>query len=625
MPNLEIPQNEIEGEDIYPTDDEGRRAMLKWINTIYEIGEEAKSGYREKWEQYYKYYRSYVKDRAKGDWRSRVWIGISFYVIETITPRLVAQLPGFTVAPVGPEDAEGAKIMEELLKWASDKSGLYLELVKALKSALLYGTGILKTSYDEQEKFNIMQQPVMQQQTMEMPTGELDIDDQLIYEQVPIGEAPVMDPMTGQPQMQMVRTPYVSYAGPVAEAVDIADFYVDPIADSIETARWVIHRVYRDKTYLEEKFRDGTYKRPDEESWNTYLNRHSQLERTGSIGLGVGNTSAQYDKDVYELLEVWTPTTVMAALAAGSDATILLRAERNPFGHSEIPFVRIVDHLVPHEFWGIGELEPLEGMQKTINRLWNDRLDNVKLVLNTMFLASLEYIEDPGSLVARPGNVIKVKEGAPGSLDQIVKPLQLGEVTSSSYTEVAEVERMTEKISGVSPYQTGTDSASVNRTATGVALISEQGNTRFAHKVRIAELTGFRRLAEQYASIIQQFSPPQVTMRILNEIGEYQFRMIPADAIGGRYDFDVEAESSSQTESIRREQTLSLFQMLAADPYMKPLKLRSDVLETFGRKNVQDYMFTEEELMMMQANQAMIGGGEEAAAESGPPAGDVGA
>jgi hypothetical protein len=80
--------------------------------------------------------------------------------------------------------------------------------------------------------------------------------------------------------------------------------------------------------------------------------------------------------------------------------------------------------------------------------------------------------------------------------------------------------------------------------------------------------------------------------------------MIPADAISGRYDYDVEGESSSQTESIRREQTLSLFQMLAADPFMRPLKIRQDVLKTFGRKNVYDYLYTEQEIMAMQQQQA---------------------
>jgi hypothetical protein len=283
---------------------------------------------------------------------------------------------------------------------------------------------------------------------------------------------------------------------------------------------------------------------------------------------------------------------------------ILLRVERNPYAHGEKPFIRVVDHLVPHEFWGIGELEPLEGLQSVMNSLWNSRIDNVKLVMNTMFLASMQYIEDPSDLQVRPAGVVRVTDGIP--LDQAVRPLEMGEVTQSSYNEIAEAERMTEKVSGVSQLTAGTASpeGGVGRTATGLTLMSETGNARFSHKVLIAEMTGFRSLARQFASCLQQYAPEEQVIRIAGQVGQEQWKTVTADSIGGRFDFDVEGESSSQTESMRREQTLSLFQMLAGDPYTKPLKIREDVLKVFGRKNVQDYILTPEELQQLYAAQA---------------------
>jgi len=603
---IEIPVNEIEGEDLYPEDDTTRKKVVTWVDRILQEAKDAKRPSEDRWEKFYKMYRSYVAKRGAGDWKSKVWIPIAFYVVETITPRLVAQLPKFTVAPVGPEDAQGAELMEVLLDWAVDRSELYLELVKALKSALIYGTGILKTSFEEREAYQIMREPLMEEQFIDIPTGMLDMDGNPMTEQRSLGAVPVQDEM-GQPTYRVVRRPYTSYAGPIAEAVDIEDFFVDPVADSIESARYVIHRVHRDMAHIEEQMDKGFYHRPDEETWQQFMTEHAMLARQSLIEMGPGATLRQ-ESGLITLLEVWTPKVMCTV--AGENGGVLLRMERNPFAHGDIPFCRIVDHLVPHEFWGIGELEPLEGLQDLLNALWNSRIDNVKLVLNSMFLAVMDYIEDPADLQVRPMGIVRVREGVP--LNQAVAPLNLGEVTSSSYNEGAEVERMTEKVTGVSPYTTGNDSGSgaYNRTATGVALISEQGNTRFAHKVRIAELTGFRRLAKHFASNLQQFSPPEITVRLLGESG-YLFQQIPADAIGGRYDYDIEAESSTQTESIRKEQTLSLFQLLAADPYMKPLKIRADVLKMFGRKNVPDYMYTEEELQMMMQQQAAAQGAPE--------------
>ena len=588
---FDIPVSGVDGEDLFPEDEEAQQKIVAWISKAYEQSRAAKANHQLRWDKFYRMYRSYVKKRAKGDWRSRAWMPIAFYVIETIIPRLVAQLPKFTVDGVREEDEQGAEYLETLLDWASDQSDLYLELAKGLKSSLIYGTGILKTTYDEKTAYSITREPEMMEQTVEMPTGEMDMDGNSIMQTMSMGAVP-----TGE--TSVVRRPYTRYAGPIAEAVDIKNFFVDPVADSIENARYVIHRVYRDRAYLEDMFEAGVYHRPEKDIWQSFLSDHAGLERMASVDLGPGSSQGD-DSGLIELLEFWTDRTVATVVSNGDSASMLLRVERNPFAHGMKPFVRVVDHLVPHEFWGIGELEPLEGIQDTVNALWNSRIDNVKLVLNSMFLAVMDYVVDPADLQVRPAGVVRIREGVP--LDQAVQPLELGEVTSSSYTEVAELERMTEKVSGVSPYQTGTDSASVNRTATGVALISEQGNTRFAHKVRIAELTGFRQLAMQYATIIQQFSGPEITVRLLNPEGAAMFQTIPLDAISGQYDFNIEAESSTQTESIRREQTLSLFQLLAADPYMKPLKIRADVLKTFGKKNTADYMLTEEELYQMQA------------------------
>jgi hypothetical protein len=612
-----VPLSNVEGDDLFPEDDSEQRDLVDWINKQIITSRGAKSQHEDRWKKYYKMYRSFVKKRSKGDWRSRVWMPLAFYVIESITPRLVAQLPKFTVLPVGPEDTQPAKEMESLLDWATDRSGLYLELVKGLKSALIYGTGIFKTLYDEKTAYEIKREPVMEPVMIEVATGDTNLDGSPITQPSPTGE----QQPTGE--FNVTRTPYTSYAGPVAEAVDIGDFFIDPVADSIESARYVIHRVWRDKAHLEDMFNNGTYHRPDKDTMSAFVSEHTMLRRMGEIDLGPGSSPNELDSTLFAVYEIWTDDFILAALGTEREVSILLRAERNPYAHAEKPFVRIVDHLVPHEFWGIGELEALEGIQDTVNAIWNSRIDNVKMSLNTMFLAVMDYLIDPADLQVRPAGVVRVREGIP--LNQVVQPLEMGDVTASAYTEVQSLEELSQRVSGVSPYTTGGDSPSFNRTATGVALISEQGNTRFAHKVKMAELTGFTRLARHYASILQQYMPMEMAVRIIGPDGAVSFQQITADSITGRFDFDIESESSSQTESLRREQTLSLFQMLVAMPEVKRTQLIIDVLNTFGRKDIESYLYTPEELQMMQmqaqGEQAMAAQGEQAPPEEAPPEG----
>ncbi len=610
MQSADVPVSQVEGEDLFPVDDEtAQRKLVDWMNRAILTSTTAKSRHEDRWTKYYKMYRSFVKKRPKGDWRSRVWMPIAFYVIESITPRLVAQLPKFTVLPVGPEDTHPAEQMEALLDWATDRSGLYLELVKGLKSALIYGTGIFKTLYDEKTAYQITREPVMSNTNVPMPmagTPEMASQSGTMSEATDINGNPLTQqtPMAGVPtgDYTVTRRPYTSYAGPVAEAVDISDFFIDPVADSIETARYAIHRVWRDRAHLEEMFGNKTYHRPDRDILNSFVSEHTMMQRMSTVDLGPGSSPNELDSTLYAIYEIWTDDYIIAALGDAKNVSILLRCERNPYAHGEKPFVRIVDHLVPHEFWGIGELEALEGIQDAINALWNSRIDNVKMSLNTMFLAVMDYLIDPADLQVRPAGVVRVREGIP--LNQVVQPLELGDVTSSAYTETASLEELSQRVSGVSPYTTGGDSPAFNRTATGVALISEQGNTRFAHKVKMAELTGFTRLARHYASILQQYMPMEMAVRIIGPDGAIQWQQVTAEGVSGRFDFDIESESSSQTESLRKEQTLSLFQMLAGMPEIKREQLIIDVLKTFGRKDIQDYLYTPEELAMMQ-QQAM--------------------
>lgn len=641
----------VDGEDLFPEDEEDQRKLVTYVQRKFKIAETARMPHEARWLIHYKAYRSFVASRRPGQWRAQTWMPISFYVIETILPRLCASLPSATVNPVGPEDVEPAETMEELLRWSEDKSELYPQMVAAVKSSLMFGTGVLKVGYGEKKGFNIRQEPVMEQTIVSVATGETDIDGNPMMQEMPGEPQPVMGP-DGQPQMQTVREEYLTYAGPIAEAVDLENFFPDPMGDDVQTCRYVIHRVYRDAAHIKAKIADGTYRVPNKAEWRRYLDNkttNKALQRLAEIERGGGEPSEEgMDKDLFPLLEFWTKDFVVTV--AGEEAEgILLRAERNPYAHGEIPFVRVVDHIVPHEFFGVGELEPLEGIQEQLNAIWNARLDNIKLTLNKMYAVVADYMMDPNELVNRPGGVIRMREGLP--LEQVFREIDTGEITGAAYTEAQELMKMGDQATGVSPYQTGQDSPAYNRTATGVALISEQGNTRFSFKVTLAEHTGYKRLMRQYASILQQFLPDELVLRMkqgeveqkmqkaqmaaqqagqnmlaagaspeeaqMQAMGVMQqmmldpntglpydpmnaWKIITQDSIDGRFDFDIEAESSTQTLSMRREQTLSLAQTAMADPYFKPRPIREDLLKEFGRKDPERYLYSDMDIQMMQ-------------------------
>lgn len=581
------------GNEFYPASEDEHRQVLTWCLQAFQAADDHRSSYYDRWVRYYKLYRSYVK-REKGDWRSKAFIPHAFSVIETITPRLLAQLPQFVTSPMGMEDVRNAKAMETLLNYSASQANLYPELIKAVKSSLKYGTGIMKNYHRRDVRTAMRMEPIVspQRATVQRPVTDangaqvLDMNEEPMFEDV---EMEMGSEITGYQQMPYE---YVAYDGPASEAIDIFNFWVAPESVDIETARYVIQRVYREMSHVMEQVSKGVYRMPPEMGPEDITSTDDEPLARRLAAIELGGDAADPTRKPVELLEFWTADGRVITMA---NRKAILRVARNPFNHGEKPYVRIVDYLQEHEFWGVGEIEVLEGLQDLQNAIVNQRIDNVRLKMNGLFAVDRDANVDLRTLRSRPGGVIETS-GPPSSMIQV---LDLGDVTSSAFAEAAETERFMEKVSGVTAYQTGIDSPSLNDTATGVALISEQGNTKFALKLRLLELLALKPLARQWGAIIQQFTSGQRVVRMLGPEGQFTFMSFDPESLMGALDYDVATASSSQTESVRRQQDQMLLQILAGVwPYAVP-QLVMDLLESFGKKNLADYMMGPQQLDFM--------------------------
>lgn len=578
--------------DLYPTDDKQYKELLSWAQSAFQVAESARRPYEDKWSRYYKMYRSWRGDRKAGDWRSRVFIPMVFTHIETIAPRLVSNLPRPVCFPFGPEDVAPAKAMEQMLDHAATNAKLYLEMVKMAKAALKYGTGIGKTFYKQktararrmvpqtQPIYQQVQSPVMGPEGM--PMTDMDGNPLSETKEELIGEIPM--------GMKPERYTYLSYDGPACEAVDVFNFWVAPEAEDMESARYVIHRVYRPYAYVMKRVEEGIYHWPEGLTVDDFFRDTDDPSsmRKSSIGLG-GGSGDDTRKDI-ELLEIWTNDGRVLTMA---NRKCLIRHAENPYDHGEKPFVRVVDYLQEHEFWGMGEVEAIEGMQDLMNALVNQRIDNVRLVMDRMFAVNETNLVDLDDLIARPGGVIRTRGDVPPN--EIVQPLDMGDVTSSAFTEAEQTKRVAEEVTAVSSYQTGMDSPAQQDTATGASLMSEAGLARFGLKTRIMELTAWQKIMEHFGSILQQFTTQERLIRILGPDGQFLFPSFDPAALQGRLDYQIETASVTQTETVRKEQAMALINLAGSlfppdqmtglpNPVM--LELWKDVLESFGRKDV---------------------------------------
>ena len=502
--------------------------------------------FKEKWDRFYNMYRSHLNDTAY-PWQSNIWVPYSFSTVETLAPRMLANRPQIDVMPREAADEQYADIQSKLIdfEWEAMNADDIME--GAVKSQLMYGTAIVKV-YWKTDKAQVVKKEQVDETFPELGTVEEEVEETI-------------------------------FDGPEIELVDLYDFFWDPRAIDMESARWVAHRTYQTFDHLEELQKQGVYK-------NVALLKDATLvsgddekaSRRGTLGVAMPDELASKNegKNVIELIEYWEDEKVITVANRG----IVIRDEANPYRHGKKPFVRIVDQSVPHEFLGIGELEPIETLQYELNDRRNQRMDNITLVLNRMWKVKNGANVDEDELVSDAGGVVHTDDMAG------IEALQMPDVTSSSYNEETLIKGDIQQTTGVSDFTRGVGSESLgNDTATGISLIQEAGNARFKLKIRNLE-AGIEEIGRMMVSLNEQFLTEEKSIRVLGDEG-IEWTTIKPDDMRGNFDVMVQSGSTlPSNEAVERKQTMEMFQIFAGDPEVDQRELKRMVLDTFGIKNI---------------------------------------
>lgn len=509
------------------------------IVNCFEKAAEARKTYQERWKRYYDLYRCKSKPHSE-DSKANIFVPEIYTTIETLTPRLVSNFLNTSkpiVQVIGREesDMKNARAAEQLLLYQFERMNLPMKLVTFYKQALLYGTSIGKVYWDY----------------------KLKNDGTVIND------------------------------GPAFDVINLFDFYVDPEACGIDDARFCIHRSFLSMEELRDREDQGIYENVDQ--------LKSCGECFGIAGNGNekpdGNNDALKERDI-EILEYWEDDRVVTV----AGRSVILRDTPNPFSHGKKPFVQLIFVPVPFEFYGIGVVEPIEGLQLELNTKRNQRLDNVSLVINRMWLLQRGALDDLRQLHSRPGGVIVVND------INGLQPLPSPDVTSSSYQEEDNIKNDMQNTSGVSDYIRGSQTT-YRHTATEVKIKSDQSNTRFEFNFKLMAEMGLKRIAGMVIQLDQQFMDQERTVRLIGKNG-VEFVKISPDEISGNFDLIPDVDPMQIDESDKKQQMLTLYSNLAKNPVVDQRVLSRKLLESFDFQNVDEILQGEEEMMASQQQAA---------------------
>jgi len=297
----------------------------------------------------------------------------------------------------------------------------------------------------------------------------------------------------------------------------------------------------------------------------------------------------------YELLEYWGPhdeevheegrTEVKKGVPFWMgviNRTVLVKHMPNPYNHqcSGLVKTKLFEDATPSWFgYGLGEA----GLptQERLNKLVNQRLDNVDLVLNKQgfYNGNDTLINTKRLEVSKPGQWHKVSDTVTS-----IRWMETPDVTQSSYNEEKlakdDFREATGAVAQLMP------SGEQHRTAMGINLLTEAAGMRFRPILRRMETHYVQRIAMYYFSNLKQFMSEAQWVQITGKNGEMIPIQVTPEQIQAKVFFVPTGISETVNKEIQVTQLLKFKEITKDDPTVNRHEINRRIAELMGFKDV---------------------------------------
>ena len=442
-----------------------------------------------------------------------------------------------------------------------------------------------------------------------------------------------MMPMFGM--TQKLEEALVKYPGFVTR--DLYDLWVDPFALDVKDASglflrsWVRKASLRAPTYFGyEDLRGG----------DTTL---SSMDNERKLIMNVSPTRRDDDIEIHEyhgliprelLMEdeeegkeaqsypgMEGPEPFVEVIAALANRRTLCRLELNPLTTKVRPLVKSVWEDIPFEFYGRGIPENARGPQIALNTTVCMGLDEKAMSIRKVVGMDSNKMEEGRDYVSLPGEIWAVN----GPPRDAIFPLDTSTSSMNMIQEASFFSTQIQEATGSTKYSQGTDSPSLNRTATGVSLIVGASSRQLKSIVAGFERSGVGPALRLFKDIIIQYVPMGLLMRIAGEGGNPEdYKFDPRD-VAGDFDFIPLGSLSIAAQEVHIQQLTSFLQGTANpvdSPYINRIYLLKKIYQAFGFRDLENAFQTPPQMPpgLMPPSQGGIGPEtQQPNAQGGPP------
>ncbi len=524
-----------------------------------------------KWASAYRNYFMYKLDRALliKDFQTNIKSPVVKMYVDAMWTGLYDNVINFRVVGRDREDQKKADDVKAFLERGFSASNSRMELMQAIKEALICGPGYLKIGFLDKEK------KIEYKKWLKKVT-----------------------------KVTKEQYPYIKY-------VPVFNLFIDPTVKTFEESPYVFERnvmtVEAFKKYYGNYFNDKTEKiikyalaNPYYFSWYDYNKiKHAAFWDEREIkrfffNYTENNNNDGWTFDIFtqnylsfeqnskyvEVIEYWSDDKHCTMV----NGKVFLD-EDNPLPLKKKPYVDIEYNKAPGLAFGSWLWVTLEDIQNITDELLNLQMDNTKFQIAPMFQKlkwSDMFSQDADGLLYEPFKVVEVN--TPEGMHR----LELG---SPEFTGVDMIQfllqlwEMSEWLNSYSMWYQN----KVERSATWVSALVQAFKSRLLPLVESMN-QALAKIAEMWTATAVVMMDDMIAIRQMGKDGKPVFKDITIDDLVGKYDIEFDAQAlKSATREIKRDQLLQLLNTAInwwVDPntgeyFIDMRELRREIIDSF--------------------------------------------
>ena len=374
-----------EGSGHNPSPEE--RKVLQLVDSLYGKAKKYRKKYDQKWIDFYKFFRGKQWKEVRPSYRHSEVLNVVFQTIQSMVPTLTDSRPTLEFLPTIPSQYELADILTKVAENDWVHNNWMMVLTEILFDSHIYGTGFGHCGYDDDANQGL---------------GNICFESQDPFYFFPDPQA---RDINGR------RTKHII----IAEPIDISVLKKEYPDKAAHISADVLDMSQGDKSDI------------DQTLFRSPVDSRMLVEGGAGLDAAANNQALKItvylkDEDVEEVEKIepcvggMPESTTEQRLKYPNGRKIVVAGgvvlEDGPMEYEDglFPFARMINYVLPREFWGMGDVDQLEGPQKTLNKLVSFTLDVITLMGNPIWVVGNTANIDTDNLFNKPGLIVETDD-----------------------------------------------------------------------------------------------------------------------------------------------------------------------------------------------------------------------